>query len=509
MRVSVLDLGSNSFRLLVADVEPNGAIRPLLRERELLHLGGDVAASGTISPVAAERAVAAVQHLTDLALRTGADRSIVVATSAIRDAANRAEVVDRLTTAAGSPVRVLSGEEEARLGFLGVAASVALPDGPHLVLDLGGGSLELTVGQGLSVEWSASVDLGVSRLHAELARSDPLATSDVAAIRRRIEDALRPLAGQVASNRPVATVLVGGPHRSIAQLIGARHLSWQPPTLNQLVIPAAEIHALGQELVELDIDGRRGVPGMKESRVAEMSTAALIVSTTLGLLDVEEATVSYWGLREGTILDAFGITELPLGLALRPASVDRMAARFSRHGDHDAHVERLAFSLFDQLGNTHGLDPSARELLGYAARLHTIGMSVSFKGFHRHGAYLIEHSELRGFDPHEIAMLASLVRFQRRGTTKGSYEPFAALHATDQQVIARLAPMLSLADALDRSLDQAVSAVRIEPIAGGVRAVLEGAAELRRDWVESAVAAFAEGLGLTLELSGAAIVETV
>ena len=157
--------------LLVADVEPNGAIRPLLRERELLHLGGDVAGSGTISAAAADRAVAAVQHLTDLALRTGTDRSIVVATSAIRDATNRDEVVDRLSAAAGSPVRVLSGDEEARLGFLGVAASVALPDGPNLVLDLGGGSLELAVGdRDGAPRLETTLRLGVTRLDRKSTR---------------------------------------------------------------------------------------------------------------------------------------------------------------------------------------------------------------------------------------------------------------------------------------------------------------------------------------------------
>lgn len=501
MRVSVLDLGSNSFRLLVADVEPSGAIRPILRERDLLHLGADIAIGGAISPVAADSAVRAVQHLTDLAVRTGTDRSIVVATSAIRDAANRAAVVERLSLAAGCPVSVLSGLEEARLGFLGVAASLALPDGPHLVLDLGGGSLELSIGSGLEVAWAASVDIGVSRLHAELGRSDPPTTGQIGAIRNRVRDALAGLVPTVVEHAPVATVIIGGPHRSMAQLVGAIHLPWQPPTLNQLLIPSAEIHAIAAELSALDLDARRKVPGMKESRVGHMGTAALIISEVLALVGSEEVTVGYWGLREGVILEEFGITDIPVGTALRPSETARMAERFSRHRAHDAHVAGLAMRLFDDLADVHGLSGAARELLGYAAALHTIGMSISFKGFHRHGAYLIENGELRGFDPTEIAMLACLVRFQRRGTVTGDYPPYRGLAEDDRRMVEGLLPLLTLADTADRPLDQAVHAIDTKVTSGSVRAALLGGHDLRDEWSEAAIVAFAATYGVELSIT--------
>jgi exopolyphosphatase/guanosine-5'-triphosphate,3'-diphosphate pyrophosphatase len=506
VRVSVLDLGSNSFRLLVADVEPSGAIRPILRERDLLHLGADVAVGGSISPAAAAAAVASVQYLTDLAMRTGTDRSIVVATSAIRDAANQADITERLALAAGAPVTVLSGLQEARLGFLGVAASLALPDGPHLVLDLGGGSLELTIGHELEVEWAASVNLGVSRLHAEMATSDPLSAGQVEAIRARVGKALEPHLAEIAARSPVTTVIVGGPHRSIAQLVGAIHLPWQPPTLNQLLIPTAEIQAIAAELIPLDQAQRRAVSGMKESRVDHMATAAVIIGKVLGLVDADEVTVSYWGLREGAILDEFGIHDLPLGRSLRPSETRRMADRFSRHHDHDAHVQGLAFGLFDALGEVHGLNGAARELLGYAATLHTIGMSISFKSFHRHGAYLVENSELRGFDPTEIAMLASLVRFQRRGVVNDGYPPFDGLGATDQQTIGRLLPLLTLADAADRGLDQSVQSITLTSSPGSVAAIFEGGHDIRAEWAEAATAAFASAYGVDLDIEVAAAI---
>jgi exopolyphosphatase/guanosine-5'-triphosphate,3'-diphosphate pyrophosphatase len=145
MRVSILDLGSNSFRLLVADVAGDGAIHPVLRAREFLHLGSEVASTGLLADDVVERAVGAARHLAGLGLRAGAEQSIAVATSAIRDATNGDDVVARMQDAAGMAIRVIDGHEEARLGFLGVASSVALPSGNNLVLDLGGGSLELAV----------------------------------------------------------------------------------------------------------------------------------------------------------------------------------------------------------------------------------------------------------------------------------------------------------------------------------------------------------------------------
>ena len=176
MRVSILDLGSNSFRLLVADVASEGAIRPVLTARDFLRLGSEVASDGSLAEDVIERAVGAAGHLAGLAYRTGAEQSIAVATSAIRDASNCDEVVDRLQVAAGMPIRVIDGQEEARLSFLGVASSIALPPGPHLVLDLGGGSLELAVGSGATPVWTDSADLGVSRLiwrHGESGSSPP------------------------------------------------------------------------------------------------------------------------------------------------------------------------------------------------------------------------------------------------------------------------------------------------------------------------------------------------
>ncbi len=509
MRVSILDLGSNSFRLLVADVASEGAIHPVLRAREFLRLGSEIASNGSLAEDVIERAEGAAGHLAGLASRTGAQESMAVATSASRDASNSEEVVDRLQTAAGMPIRVIDGQEEARLSFLGVASSIALPPGPHLVLDLGGGSLELAVGSGATPVWTDSADLGVSRLYADCVRNDPLSDEDIARLQARVRSRLGPIVPQVSELHPDWCVSVGGPNRALVQLATRTRAAWQAPTLNQTWMSTLELTALRDRLVSVPLKERLAMSGMKASRAEQLPAAAVIVSAVLDHLDVDRTVVSYWGLREGAILDAYGDTALAFGHELRPASVSRMEHDFSPHTVHDAHVAGLAASLFDQLYEMHHMDSVARELLVYAARLHTIGMGVGFRGYHRHSAYLIENSELRGFEPAEIAMLASTVRFHRRGVTNPSYPPFQALDADGQQRARRLAAILHLADAADRSLDQSVESIDLTLENGKVTASFQGAdPETRREWVESAEAAFWQVFEVRLMFEGVRIVDS-
>src|SRR5215475_478330 len=188
MRIGALDLGSNSFHLLVADVHPDGSFEAVTREKEMLRLGDDVARNGRISPAAADRAVASVRRLRQLADASGAHEVIAKATSAIRTAANGSELVDRIEAETGVEVEVISGTEEARLIFAAVRASVVLDPSPALCIDLGGGSVEIMIGDAAGLRWATSLPLGVGRLTAECVRDDPPSKSD----RRRLDERIRP-----------------------------------------------------------------------------------------------------------------------------------------------------------------------------------------------------------------------------------------------------------------------------------------------------------------------------
>jgi len=509
MRVSILDLGSNSFRLLVADVTSEGAIQPVLRAREFLHLGSEVAATGSLPEDAIERAVGAAIHLAGLGHRTGAEVSTAVATSAIRDASNGEEIVDRLGAATGMPIRVIDGQEEARLSFLGVASSIALPAGSHLVLDLGGGSLELAVGSGATPEWTDSADLGVSRLWAECVASDPLTPEDARRLRDRVRSSLDPIVPQVRELDPQWCVSVGEPNRALVQMATRTSAGWQAPTLNQTWMSATELGALRDRLVPRSLEQRLVIPGMKRSRAEQLPTAAVIAAEVLELLGFERTVVSYWGLREGAILDAYGEAELAFGEDLRPAAVLRMERLFSPHAVHDAHVAGLATSVFEQMRGIHQLDDSDADLLVYASRLHTIGMGVGFRGYHRYAAYLIENSEIRGFGPREIALLASVVRFHRSGVVASRYPPFDSLDEEWQSRARRLAAILHMADAADRGLDQSVESIDVTMKNGEVVARFEGIdPEVRREWIDSAEVAFRQVFGVKLSFDQVKVVDS-
>ena len=499
VRAAVIDLGSNSFRLLVADIERDGALRPVLRERELLYLGGRLGDDGVLSADDVAKAVASTKHLHDLAVRTGAQRIIAVATAAIRSAANRDSVLAELSAAAGSDVRLLDGEEEARLGFLGVAASLALADEPHLVLDLGGGSLELAIGTGAHVAWSTSLPIGTSRLHAAHAHSDPLSADAEHEIRAAVRAELVGPTTSVATHKPGAVAAIGGSVRATARIIAARTLGWTPGILNQFYVTADEIRATADLLRPMPRDQRLAVSGVKESRVDQIATATVILDEVFRQLDLERVWVSYWGLREGAIIDEYGSHDFPLGAALRATSVRRMADRFVRDTDHCAHVAALASSLFAQTRRLHGLAERDREMLLYAARLHTIGKSVAFNGYARHGAYLIEHSELRGFAPNEIAMLSTLIRFHRRGATRSDHAPYAHLTKPSRTRADVLTAILHTADMLDQALDQSVDGVELRHEPGVVHVRLQGAnAHVRADWAARAAASMARAFDVSL-----------
>lgn len=473
MRASILDLGSNSFHVLVADLDGH-ALTPVMRQREMLHLGRVVAQHGAIPAEHRALAVDTVAHLAGLAERVGAQERLAVATSALRDADNGEAVIEALGQAAGTPVRILDGLTEARLAYLGVRAAVAVRREPVLVLDLGGGSLEFAIGIGDQVVWSASTQLGASRLSAQVTR-DPIRKRDVRALLEVVDAELDPLVDVVGSHEPGITVAVGGTVRALARIAAVDESIWLPATLNQLRVGRTELTRLRDDLLARDLAGRLEVPGMKDRRADHVHVAAVVLVRVLQRLELAEITVSDWGLREGILLDAHGVQGPPTPDELRTREVTRIRRSFVPQDAHPHHVARLAGQVFDATRDIHGLTDRDRELLHHAAELHAIGESLALRRQHQHGAYLVENAELRGFDPGELALLATLVRFHPSRGIDQRFPPFASLSTTDQDRTTKLLALLQIADGLDRAHDQAVTGVTAARSDTAVNLVLEGA----------------------------------
>ena len=453
MRRAVLDLGSNSFHLLVADVDGPEVV-PVRRSREMLHLGRTVAASGGVPRGVADRAARTVERMADLAVRNGASATVAVATAALRDPAV-GDLRDRLADAAGVPVEPLDGVEEARLAHLGARAAVAVDAEPTLVLDLGGGSLELAVGHGDRTVWAVSLPLGVGRLLPRVG-DGPVAAEAAAAVTSLVDAALDPVLPALAGHRPAATIAVGGTVRALAGRLAAAAGRWLPATVNMAPLPTTELAAARDELLALDGTGRAALPGVKERRADHLHVAALVLARVLTRIDGPEAVVSDWGLREGVLLHRFGTPTVRDATALREAEIRRLRRAFGGDDPHPAHVAELAGALFDATAARHGLGPRERRLLTAAAALHGVGTALALRRQQEHGAYLVAHAELRGFPPDETAILTTLVRFHPSRGLSRRFPPLASLGAEDRRACAVLLGLLQVADALDAGHDQRV-----------------------------------------------------
>jgi exopolyphosphatase/guanosine-5'-triphosphate,3'-diphosphate pyrophosphatase len=281
----------------------------VLHRRALLNLGLSVGERGNIPRDRVAASVAAAKRLRAGLAESRAEIVVAVATAALRDAANSAEVVERLERVVGTKVVVLGGEEEARLCFLGQRAGVWTGPGPTLGLDLGGGSLEAAVGDSDRVAMATSAAIGPARLRGELGTGDPLSGADQFALRARTAEAMAPIGAAIAEHRGVIdrTVVSGGTVRALARLATARarrRPSAGPGEVNQVELPAAQVLELAQQLAKLDLRARLALPGMQARRAPLLPVGAAVLATVATELGVGRFVVSEWGLREGAILDA-------------------------------------------------------------------------------------------------------------------------------------------------------------------------------------------------------------
>jgi len=315
VRVAVFDLGSSSFHLMVVDASRDGRLDPVLRRRSFLHLGTEVARTGGVPGDRSALAVRTVKRLHAAAEDAGADVVVAMATAALRDADNGERLLSRMERVLGSPISLLSGEEEARLCFLGQRAGVWVGDTPVLGLDLGGGSLEAGIGTVATVDAVASVALGTARIRGELDTGDRLSVAERAAIRDLAVSRSAAITAMLercpdARRRVVAS---GGTVRALARLAMGLH---RPPprsgssgtaSVNQVELPAGQLHELADRLSTMDLDARMALPGVQARRAPLLPIGAVVFSTLVDHLGLRGVVVSEWGLREGAVLDSLSL----------------------------------------------------------------------------------------------------------------------------------------------------------------------------------------------------------
>jgi exopolyphosphatase/guanosine-5'-triphosphate,3'-diphosphate pyrophosphatase len=307
-RVAVLDLGSTNFTLLVADATATGEIEPVLRERASLRLGAVIADGDHIPESVCRKAIGAARALRAEAESLNADMLVPVATAAFRDARNGAELAERIGEVLDVPVRLLSGEQEARVSYGAIRRRVGRKRGPEptLAVDLGGGSLELALDEPSSALFEATLPLGAARLHRELVSTDPLSKREARQIRERVVRELEP--HRFSLRRcPDDGVVCGGTARALARLVLAQRGERPGRHIRRLQIPSAELAEIARRLRRSNHDERLRMRTMQRRRADLLPTGALILATLAEQLGLESFTVSDWGLREGVILETLGV----------------------------------------------------------------------------------------------------------------------------------------------------------------------------------------------------------
>jgi exopolyphosphatase/guanosine-5'-triphosphate,3'-diphosphate pyrophosphatase len=286
--------------MLVTDATPDGHMERVSREREMLRLGAAIGPDGLIPPETCERAVDAARRLGRVAERAGAEQVLAIATAALRDAKNGRKLAEQLGRALNSDVRILTGQEEARLIFSAFRRRVGLGEEPALGLDLGGGSLELAVGNASQLRFEETLRLGVARLHGELAPSDPMTGGEARTLRGRVEEALAPLVPRIQALAPVRCIAAGGTARALGRLL----LEEEDGALRGLLVSEGQLEKLSQKLRRSTHEERLDMAGMDARRADLLPTGALILSTLVQSLRLPGMMISDWGIREGVILAA-------------------------------------------------------------------------------------------------------------------------------------------------------------------------------------------------------------
>jgi exopolyphosphatase/guanosine-5'-triphosphate,3'-diphosphate pyrophosphatase len=476
-RIGIIDLGSNSCRLVIFAFQPSLSFRLIDQVSERVRIGEGGFADARLQPGPMARAIQLLKMFRELCDASQIQTVIAVATSAVRDAANGAEFLTRVQNEAGLSMRVLSGDEEAYYAYLGAVNSLNLENG--FVADLGGGSLELTRVRARMPVACLTLPLGAVRLTERFVHGDPISAKDERALTAHIDDKLASIPWLRAEKHD-RLVVVGGTTRALANMDQEEH-AYPIDRLHGYELELGTLQDQAKRLMRYDLKERLEIEGLSSDRADIIPAGATVIARLVKRLGVDGATVSGQGLREGLFYEEFllriarssdvrltprpGGLDLPPSVALVPLvpnvrslGIANIGYHYGIDWEHARHVCHLALSLFDQLARLHAYSLAERELLAASAILHDVGVAIDYYRHHRHSAYLIENADVPGFSHREIALISLLVRWHRQGAPKP--EAYGKmLDGSDRERLRKLAAILRLAEDLERSRIQRVSDV--------------------------------------------------
>jgi exopolyphosphatase / guanosine-5'-triphosphate,3'-diphosphate pyrophosphatase len=462
-RVAVVDMGSNSWRLVVYGYEPDTPWWSLVDEiREAVRIGAGMGEERLLRPERIDRAIHTAAVFDAFCRASGIDRIDAVATSAIRDARNGEDLLEAIRAGTALDPHMISGREEARYGFLAIVNSTTLEEG--FGLEMGGGSIQTLRIAGRGLTDAESLALGSVSVSEEFLPGERATTKGMKALRRRVAGELDSLGWWAGGGRLVG---IGGTIRNLAAA-----------AMKRLDVPDIDVQGFTltrealEELIELlaarPASKRGGVAGIKPDRSDVILGGALVLSAALDAGGFDAVEVTEAGLREGIFFERL-LGEGGLFEDVRRESVENLAHRFTSEPDHVRHVATLSLAMFDGLAaaGLHDLGPPERELLWAACLLHDIGTAIDYDDHHRHSHYLILNAGLPGFTPRELVLIGLIARYHRKGDPDSSQ--LGDLEEDgDAERLRLLSGMIRLAEQLERSRDRSVRAVRVGSANGAI-----------------------------------------
>ncbi|KAF3890877.1 MULTISPECIES: Ppx/GppA phosphatase family protein [Nostocales] len=474
--IAAIDLGTNSLHMAIVRIEPTlPAFSIIAREKETVRLGDRDLTTGNLKPEVMERAIAALGRFQKIAKTLNTETVIAVATSAVREAPNGKDFLKQVKDELGLCVDLISGQEEARRIYLGVLSGMELNNQPHIIIDIGGGSTELILGDSHEARTLTSTKVGAVRLTGEFIKTDPISNIEFeylqAYTRGMLERAVEEVQANIKFGEHPRLVGTSGTAETLAAIDAREKLGYVPSTLNGYEVHLRNLRELVNRLRLMSNVERATIPGMPEKRAEVILAGAIVMQEAMTLLGVESFVVCERSLREGVIVDwmlTHGLIDdrLRYQSTVRQRSVLKTAKKFHVNIEHSDRVAVFALSLFDQTkGILHNWGAEERQLLWASAILHNCGHYISHSSHHKHSYYLIRNSELLGYNETEIEIIANLARYHRKSAPKKKHDSYGNLASkTHRQIVNQLSAILRLGVALDRRQIGAITRVQCESL---------------------------------------------
>ncbi len=471
--VASIDIGTNSTHLLIAEINLDLKTFSIKFTDKSTTRLGERDEEGNLTEESIQRVFKTLKRFKDYCQSNGVNQIITAATSAVREAPNGRDFIDRVKSAVGIQIELISGFEEARLIYLGVLSGTVFADESYVIIDIGGGSTELILADKKDAIALTSSRIGAVRLKNDFLSTESISRERANFLRTFIKGSLEPSVAKIKARlnkgKAVSMIATSGTAISIGNLI-LSHLEQPKQKMHGYKFSKENLRIVLDKLIKMPISEIKKIPSLSERRAEIIIPGALILETSMNMLDFNQLTISERALREGLVVDWMlreGIikNEFNIQSNIRKTTIIHQARKFNVDKERSKKVTNFAFQIYDQTKNIFHNDSGlkAKELLWAACHLYDCGKYVNISSYHKHSWYLIKHCELLGYSQSETNIIASVARYHRKTLPKKRHDSWQSLISKEEKsLVLEMSLILRLATSLDQRPDNIISSIKIK-----------------------------------------------